>query len=92
MKTLKYSIVTVFFIVLAIINLNVDYQLSPFNFEIDIELTEANADPVVDDYRKETETCWYTGEEFEICRFNPGMICDPSAQGTCSDTDPGESP
>lgn len=42
------------------------------------------------DHIMEEEICWVTGEEIDICRYSPNMICDVPAQDTCSDSNPGE--
>jgi hypothetical protein len=92
MKTFIKISTALFFVALMAFTMQVDYQWSPFTVDFNIEFNEANADPVTEDYRKETATCWIDGREFERCAYNPGMICDASSQGSCSSTDPEVSP
>jgi hypothetical protein len=42
------------------------------------------------DHIMEEEICRVTGEEIDICRYSPNMICDVPAQDTCNDSNPGE--
>lgn len=88
MKSFIKPFAALLFAILMVVNFNVIYDLSPFEVQFDIQLNETNASTLVDDYRLEDETCWATGEEIQVCRYNKNMICDTPAQSTCSNTDP----
>lgn len=90
MKTLIKFFAAILFATLMVVNFNVIYELSPFDVQVDIEMNEANASTIEDDYRLEDETCWETGEDIQVCRYAQNMICDVSAQDTCSSSDPVE--
>jgi len=75
--------------VLMMVNFTVDYNLKPFNLQVEVESNQAEARSSVSDYVMETETCWVNGESIQICRYSPGDECNVSGQDTCSSSDPG---
>jgi hypothetical protein len=91
MKTIAKSLAVTLILVLTTLNVSVVFQMNPFGLQFGVEMSEIQASSSLEeDYRMEKEICWVTGEEIDICRYNPTMICDVPAQDTCSDTEPGE--
>lgn len=88
MNTLIKFVAAMLFAMLMVFNFSVVYELSPFSVQVDVEMIEANASTIEDDYIERDETCWETGEPIKICRYAVNMICDSAAQDTCSGSDP----
>lgn len=54
---------------------------------VSITLNEAEARTEWENMELKTETCWSTGQSFQICR-TASATCSQSSQGSCSNTDP----
>ncbi|MEX2411719.1 MAG: hypothetical protein WD607_10200 [Candidatus Paceibacterota bacterium] len=76
-------------IILLVVNFNVNIESPLIDSNFGISFSEAEARTEWENMELKTETCWATGEEFEICR-TASETCKDTAQGTCSNTDPGE--
>ncbi|PWN06310.1 hypothetical protein [Rhodohalobacter mucosus] len=91
MKIIAKSLAVALILILTTLNLNFVYQLNPFDLQFGVEISDIQASSTLEhDHIMEEEICWVTGEEIDICRYSPNMICDVPAQDTCSDSNPGE--
>lgn len=80
-----FSILVLIFLLMFTGQFNVEYPFTESH--VSITFNEADARTEWENMELKTETCWETGEEFQICRTS-SETCEDSSQGTCGSTDP----
>lgn len=85
MKHLPKLLATFLVAILMTINFNINYSLSPVSLQVTSEFNTAEASWYIENHKMRPETCWTTGQEIQICRYNPPFLCVISDQDTCSE-------
>jgi hypothetical protein len=83
MKSITKIVATLLLVILMMVNFKVEYNLTPIELQIGVEMNAAEAKLYEEDMKLVEEICWSTGERIDICRHHPPFLCIISEQNAC---------